>query len=77
MGRLRRVEFIWTCRETGSFGWIKDLLEDLEDAQQGSGFLRISVRSFWVCFKGRELISQIYLTQKLSKDEMHNIVINE
>lgn len=43
MGRLRRVEFVWTCRETGSFGWIKDLLEELEEAQRGSDFLRISV----------------------------------
>lgn len=51
MGRLRRVEFVWTCRETGSFGWIKDLLEELEEAQRGSDFLRISV-SISLAFSG-------------------------
>ncbi|KAI9639408.1 ferric reductase NAD binding domain-containing protein [Dioszegia hungarica] len=61
MGRLRRVEFVWTCRETGSFGWIKDLLEELEEAQRGSDFLRIS----------------IYLTQRMGSDEVHNIAIND
>jgi hypothetical protein len=43
LGRLRRVEFVWSCRETGSFGWIHDLLEELEGAQMDDRFLRISV----------------------------------
>jgi NADPH oxidase len=30
---LRRVEFIWSCRDTGSFGWFQTLLEEIESAQ--------------------------------------------
>jgi len=66
--RLRRVEFIWVCRETNSFEWFQALLSSLEtqsmelSAPDGSGdeFLRIHT----------------YLTQKVDVDTANNIVLN-
>lgn len=29
LGALRRVEFIWSCRDTGSFGWFKRFWKSL------------------------------------------------
>lgn len=66
--RLRRVEFIWVCKDTSSFEWFQKLLSSLEAqsaaAAAGSGggpeFLRIHT----------------YLTQKLDPDTMTNIYIN-
>lgn len=64
--RLRRVEFIWVCRDTRSFEWFQALLSSLEMQSRdltGAGdqeFLRIHV----------------YLTQKLGIDEAQNIVLN-
>ncbi|KAL7411134.1 ferric reductase NAD binding domain-containing protein [Mrakia frigida] len=60
LGSLRRVEFIWICRDTGSFGWFQNLLEEIEKSQTDPNFLRIS----------------LYLTQKLSTDAMYNIALN-
>jgi hypothetical protein len=31
LGALRRVEFIWINRDTGSFEWFQSLLKQLED----------------------------------------------
>ncbi|WWC62059.1 uncharacterized protein I303_104648 [Kwoniella dejecticola CBS 10117] len=61
LGALRRVEFIWSCRDTGTFGWFQTLLEELEASQSDPDFLRISV----------------YLTQKLDSDAVQNITIND
>lgn len=66
--RLRRVEFIWVCRDTTSFEWFQSLLSSLEEqsyefaGRPGSGqeFLRIHT----------------YLTQKLDIDTAQNIVLN-
>lgn len=65
--RLRRVEFIWVCRDTRSFEWFQALLSSLEaqSLNMSSGgseqeFLRIHV----------------YLTQKLDIDQAQNIVLN-
>ncbi|KAL9045608.1 MAG: hypothetical protein Q9214_001374 [Letrouitia sp. 1 TL-2023] len=66
--RLRRVEFIWVCRDTTSFEWFHALLSSLEqqsqDAAAGSGagpeFLRIHT----------------YLTQRLDLDTAANIYLN-
>ena len=60
--RLRRVEFIWVCRDTSSFEWFQALLKSLErqQNQQGGDFLRIHT----------------YLTQKLDIDTAQNIVLN-
>lgn len=72
--RLRRVEFIWVCRDTTSFEWFQALLSSLEAQQQQSSlsskpggggdqthdFLRIHT----------------YLTQPLDLDTATNIVLN-
>ncbi|TVY31965.1 NADPH oxidase [Lachnellula occidentalis] len=67
--RLRRVEFIWVCKDTTSFEWFQILLSSLEAQSQaaanlpgnnGSEFLRIHT----------------YLTQKLDIDTAQNIVLN-
>ena len=67
--RLRRVEFIWVCRDTTSFAWFQNLLSSLEAqstaAAEGSGtdpyeFLRIHT----------------YLTQRLDVDQTTNIYLN-
>ncbi|KAL1624073.1 putative nadph oxidase [Diplodia seriata] len=64
--RLRRVEFIWVCKDTSSFEWFQALLSSLEAQSPGSGpngnedFLRIHT----------------YLTQKVDVDTANNIVLN-
>ncbi|KAK6522568.1 hypothetical protein TWF281_002007 [Arthrobotrys megalospora] len=64
--RLRRVEFIWVCKEVSSFEWFHTLLSSLERQSQTPGFsadadfLRI----------------HIYLTAKLDIDTAQNIVLN-
>ncbi|PLN78526.1 ferric reductase [Aspergillus taichungensis] len=65
--RLRRVEFIWVCKDTSSFEWFQALLSSLESqsastaASQGSAeFLRIHT----------------YLTQRLDPDTAANIYLN-
>ena len=67
--RLRRVEFIWVCRDTSSFEWFQNLLSSLEaqsaeaaelDSGAGPEFLRIHT----------------YLTQRLDIDQAANIYLN-
>lgn len=69
--RLRRVEFIWVCKDTTSFEWFQTLLSSLEaqsfeaagrpgNGAQNMEFLRIHT----------------YLTQKLDADTAQNIVLN-
>lgn len=64
--RLRRIEFIWICRDTTSFEWFQALLASLEaqslggPGQQGEDFLRIHT----------------YLTQRVDVDTAQNIVLN-
>ncbi|KAL9605440.1 MAG: hypothetical protein Q9179_001352 [Wetmoreana sp. 5 TL-2023] len=66
--RLRRVEFIWVCKDTTSFEWFQALLSSLEQQSQsaaaysgaGPEFLRIHT----------------YLTQRLDIDTATNIYLN-
>ena len=67
--RLRRVEFIWVCKDTTSFEWFQNLLSSLETqsqeeankpGSQGTEFLKIHT----------------YLTQKIDIDTAQNIVLN-
>jgi NADPH oxidase 1 len=65
--RLRRVEFIWICKDTSSFEWFQTLLFNLEKqsamaatAFGGPDFLRI----------------HIYLTQRLDADTTANVYLN-
>ncbi|CAB4384688.1 unnamed protein product [Rhizophagus irregularis] len=59
--KLRRVEFFWICRDTGSFEWFQSLLKTLEATQLEEGFLKF----------------HIYLTSKLRESTIQNIVIND
>ena len=66
--RLKRVEFIWVCKDTSSFEWFQHLLSSLEEqslaAAEGSGaapeFLRIHT----------------YLTQRIDANTAANIYLN-
>jgi NADPH oxidase len=65
--RLRRVEFIWICKDTSSFEWFQTLLSSLEEqsaiaanAVGGPEFLRIHT----------------YLTQRLDADTTANVYLN-
>ena len=69
--RLRRLEFIWVCKDTSSFEWFQTLLASLEaqslaaatavaGARPGAEFLRIHT----------------YLTQRLDGDQTANIYLN-
>ena len=65
--RLRRVEFIWVCKDTTSFEWFQALLSSLEAQSLGmtgpgkdAEFLRIHT----------------YLTQRMDVDTAQNIVLN-
>ncbi|KAI6250911.1 Superoxide-generating NADPH oxidase heavy chain subunit A [Erysiphe necator] len=65
---LRRVEFIWVCKDTTSFAWFQALLSSLEaqsdEACRASG-------------KGDEFLRiHPYLTQKLDDDTSHNIYLH-
>ena len=66
--RLKRVEFIWVCRDTKSFEWFQLLLSSLEEQSQdaaaysgaGPEFLRIHT----------------YLTQRFDADDTANVHLN-
>lgn len=65
--RLRRVEFIWVCKDTSSFEWFQTLLSSLEAQSTAAAtgtkdceFLRIHT----------------YLTQKMDADTQANIILN-
>jgi NADPH oxidase len=64
--RLKRVEFIWICKDPNNFAWFQALLNSLEaqslEQSEGDGedFLRIHT----------------YLTKKLDIDTANNIVLN-
>lgn len=67
--RLRRVEFIWVCKDTGSFEWFQTLLSSLES--QSSEAARIPGSN------GIEFLKiHTFLTQKLDIDTTQNIVLN-
>jgi NADPH oxidase 1 len=67
--RLRRVEFIWVCKDVGSFEWFQTLLSSLEE--QSNEAARIPGSS------GVEFLKiHTYLTQQLDMDTTQNIVLN-
>lgn len=67
--RLRRVEFIWVCKDTGSFEWFQTLLSSLEE--QSAEAARVPGSN------GIEFLKiHTYLTQKLDIDTTQNIVLN-
>jgi len=65
--RLRRVEFIWVCKDTSSFEWFQTLLSSLE-AQSASAASTAGGPEF--------LRIHTYLTQRLDSDMAANIYLN-
>lgn len=65
--RLRRVEFIWICKDTSSFEWFQALLSSLE-AQSANA----------AAYEGNTEFLRIhtYLTQRLDDDTAANIYLN-
>jgi len=68
--RLRRVEFIWVCKDTTSFEWFQVLLSSLE-AQSQEAAKRPGTANNTEFLK-----IHTYLTQKLDMDTTQNIVLN-
>ncbi|KAI1799742.1 putative FAD binding protein [Daldinia bambusicola] len=67
--RLRRVEFIWVCKDTGSFEWFQTLLSSLEAQSNEAALIPGS--------NGVEFLKiHTYLTQKLNMDTTQNIILN-
>jgi NADPH oxidase len=67
--RLRRVEFIWVCKDTTSFEWFQNLLSSLEQQSQDAAARPGSNNTEF-------LKIHTYLTQKLDVDTAQNIVLN-
>ncbi|KAL3897286.1 MAG: hypothetical protein SGCHY_003514, partial [Lobulomycetales sp.] len=64
--KLRKVYFIWVCRDYTAFEWFHDLILELETDAKASN------RNF------SELLDvSIYLTGKLGIDNVYNICVNE
>jgi len=68
--RLRRVEFIWVCRDTTSFEWFQTLLSSLETQSTEASQVPSSASSTDF------LKIHTYLTQRLDMDTTQNIVLN-
>lgn len=66
--RLRRVEFIWVCKDTTSFEWFHALLSSLEAQSADAAALPGASDEF--------LKIHTYLTQKLDINMTQNIVLN-
>jgi len=68
--RLRRVEFIWVCRDTTSFEWFQALLSSLEEQN-----LAMSEPNE-MGYRTEFLRIHTYLTQTLDVDTAANIILN-
>ncbi|KAI9732890.1 MAG: hypothetical protein M1834_003830 [Cirrosporium novae-zelandiae] len=68
--RLRRVEFIWVCKDTTSFEWFQALLSSLEE-QSTSAAAEAGVSSEFEFLR-----IHTYLTQRLNADQQANIYLN-
>ncbi|KAL8691699.1 MAG: hypothetical protein Q9218_003136 [Villophora microphyllina] len=66
--RLRRVEFIWVCKDTTSFEWFQALLSSLEQQSQSAAMYSGAGPEF--------LRIHTYLTQRLDIDTTTNIYLN-
>lgn len=68
--RLKRVEFIWVCRDTSSFEWFQTLLSSLEAQSQESAARNPSGAN------SEFLRIHSYLTQKVDIDTAANLYLN-
>ena len=68
--RLRRVEFIWVCKDTSSFEWFQTLLSSLEAQSAEAAAARGAQGT------GEFLRIHTYLTQRMDVDTQTNIILN-
>ena len=70
--RLRRIEFIWVCKDTSSFEWFQALLSSLESqSMAGAGYAGAPPAG------GEDFLRiHTYLTQKMDAATANNIVLN-
>ena len=59
--KLKKVYFLWVCRDRQAFEWFQDLLQLIESDERIQGMIEINT----------------YLTEKIKEDEMQNILLNE
>ena len=70
--RLRRVEFLWVCRDTSSFEWFQTLLGSLEAQSADEAAARTGGSG-----RGGEFLRiHTYLTQRMDRDMRENIMLN-
>ena len=69
--RLRRVEFLWVCRDTSSFEWFQTLLGSLEQQSADEAATQKGPAS-----GGEFLRIHTYLTQRMDRDMRENIMLN-
>ncbi|KJE96132.1 Nox1 protein [Capsaspora owczarzaki ATCC 30864] len=62
--KLRKVYFIWVCREKEAFEWFADLLEALEQQMEQQNLYDF-------------LDARIYLTGELNSNEVRNVMLND
>lgn len=75
-GRLRRVEFVWVCRETSSFEWFQALLASLEAQSEAEATAHACAEGEGKNGSGEFLRIHTYLTQRLDVDAATNIVLH-
>ena len=66
--RLKRVEFIWVCKDTNSFEWFQTLLSSLEEQSAAAAEVSGAAPEF--------LRIHTYLTQRIDANTAANIYLN-
>lgn len=61
LGALRRVEFFWICRDTPSFGWFQDLLQEVEAAQTDREFAKHSMWDMYSSMPSSQFLANQHL----------------
>ncbi|MCJ1339492.1 hypothetical protein MMC09_004782 [Bachmanniomyces sp. S44760] len=74
--RLRRVEFIWVCKDTTSFEWFQTLLSSLEAQSQAAAVYGSHSSDPHKTETEEFLRIHTYLTQRLDLDTTTNIYLN-
>ena len=76
--RLKRVEFIWICKDTSSFEWFHTLLQSLEAQSQDEAVVTKDDSSAIANMTSPSEFLRIhtYLTQRLDMDTAANIYLN-
>ena len=74
--RLRRVEFVWVCRDTSSFEWFQALLASLEAQSEAEAAAHLRAEGDGKEGSSEFLRIHTYLTQRLDIDAATNIVLH-